>query len=415
MSIDFFCRSDRLRLATSIVIAIAAGLGWPLSAAQALTFNFGFAEGTSQDVVEGFNRAGELWSALLVDDVMVNIDVQFAVLGSSALGQFSPTRSSVTYQSFRTQLWNDVTSPDDAIAVGHLSRSPAFDLLLDPTFDLLINRTENNPSGIGSSEPYLDNDSSRNNRTIRLTTANAKALGLVTDQTQNDGQITLNSLFPWDFDDSDGIDSDKFDFVGVAAQGIGTILGFISGVDVLDFNSPLIQGNQLIFFRDDDFRFVSPVDLFRFSEESRDLGVIDWTTGRTNAEGVEVDKYFSIDGGTTKIASFSTGVRHGDGRRASSWKSDEFTGENLGLMSPVPSLGQLLEFSTNDQRLFDVIGWDLANPLLEPPSRNLSPDPVDGELPDPVLVPEPSFAPSLMAMTVGAGWLLTRKRFFQKH
>jgi hypothetical protein len=38
-------------------------------------------------------------------------------------------------------------------------------------------------------------------------------------------------------------------------------------------------------------------------------GVIDWTASTT-------DKYFSIDGGTTKLASFATGVNYGDGQQS---------------------------------------------------------------------------------------------------
>ncbi len=351
---------------------------------QALEFNFGFAEGTSEDVINGFNQAGDLWSSVLDDDITVNLDVEFGVLNSPSLGRFSPTRVNVSYRNFTNALAADSTSINDPIAIQNLPKSANFDLLVDAEFALLLNGTQNNPNGPGSTVPYLDADGDCNNRSIRLTSANAKAIGLPAEglrncapaafnpsTTRSDGSLQLNSLFPWDFDRSDGIDDNAFDFVGVAAQGIGSSLGFISGVDVLDFNAPLETEDGSFFFNDNQFPFVSPVDLFRFSDDSVALSastqassVFDWTTGR-QINGQEVDKYFSIDGGRTKIASFSTGVRTGDGQRASSWQADELSGTYVGISEPTPALGQQLEITDVDRLLFDVIGYDVVSP---PPS-----------------------------------------------
>lgn len=84
-----------------------------------------------------------------------------------------------------------------------------------------------------------------------------------------DAKITFNSDFTWDFDPSDGINSGAIDFVGVAIHEIGHALGFISGVDVLDINAGAANAN--------DFQYVSPLDLYRFSTDSYNLGAIDWT------------------------------------------------------------------------------------------------------------------------------------------
>ena len=365
--------------AITILLGAAIGCGYPLQV-KAVEFNFGFAEGTSEDVINGFNQAGALWSSVLTDDTTVNLDVQFGALNSPSLGRFSPTRVNVGYQDLVRALDADASSSSDAIATQNLPNSGDFDLLVDPELSLLINGTQNNPNGAGSLTPYLDADGDCNNRSIRLTSANAKALGLPTTGTRNcapssfnasttssDGTLQLNSLFPWDFDRSDGIAPNAFDFVGVAAQGIGTALGFISGVDVLDFNTPLVSDGEEFFFNDNQFPFVSTVDLFRFSDDSvavseqtSSTSVIDWTTGR-RVNGQEVDKFFSIDGGQTKIASFSTGVRSGDGQRASSWKADELGGETIGILEPTPALGQQLNISATDLLLFDVIGYDVAD------------------------------------------------------
>lgn len=369
--------------ASTVILGIGAGCGFPTDA-QALEFNFNFAEGTSDEVIDGFTQAGNLWSSVLEDDITVNLDVQFGSLNSPSLGRFSPVRVNVGYSNFVNALTADVTSVNDSVAVQNLPKSGNFDLLVDAEFSLLLNGTRNNPNGEGSSTPYLDADGDCNNRSIRLTRANAKALDLPisgtqncapaafnTSTTQSDGTLQLNSLFPWDFDRSDGIDENAFDFIGVAAQGIGTSLGFISGVDILDYNAPLQTDQGSFFFNDNQFPFVSPVDLFRFSNESVAISessdarsVFDWTTGR-QVDGQEVDKYFSINGGRTKIASFSTGVRTGDGQRASSWKADEFGGSSIGILEPTPSPGQQLEITGVDRLLFDVIGYDPVVPPID--------------------------------------------------
>ena len=133
----------------------------------------------------------------------------------------------------------------------------------------------------------------------------------------------------------------KYDFVGVAVHEIGHVLGFRSGVDVLD---------DLPNFLDFRYSNVAPLDLFRYSQASQRLGVIDWTASTS-------DKYFSLDGGKTKIASFSTGTRFGDGRQASHWKDDL----NLGALDPTEKPGEQPTITALDLSAFDVIGWDLSN------------------------------------------------------
>ncbi|MEB3357539.1 MAG: NF038122 family metalloprotease, partial [Synechococcales bacterium] len=343
--------------ALSVLIITTMGVATASTPAAAIEFNFGFSEGTPQDVINGFNAAASAWSSVLKDDVTINLDIRYEPYTSSSLGQFSPTRVNVAYRDLVSALTADITSVDDATAIANLPKSSDFDLMINPEFDLLLNGTQNNPNGEGSLVPFADTDGDCNNRSIRLTSANVKALGLPMGGTNNcapasfntatnlDGSILLNSTFAWDFDRTNGIEADAYDFVGIVTQGLGVTLGFVSGVDVLDFNSPLESGSRPVFFNDDQFPFVSPVDLFRFSQESVALAeseglltLIDWTTGRRDASGQDIDKYFSIDGGTTKIASFSTGIRHGDGYRASSWKADELGGSYIGIMEPSPSL-----------------------------------------------------------------------------
>ena len=147
---------------------------------------------------------------------------------------------------------------------------------------------------------------------------------------------------------ADGITAGAYDFVGIATHEIGHALGFISGVDILDINS------STTFFTADQFTYVSSVDLFRYSTASTAQGVIDWTASTA-------PKYFSLNGGATAIAGFSTGRTWGDGQQNSHWKDSL----GLGIMDPTAARGELLAISANDRTGFDAIGWNLA-PIPEP-------------------------------------------------
>jgi hypothetical protein len=304
-----------------------------LMPANALTFNFTPAAGTSQLAIDGFNTAGSLWSAVLKDNVNVNININFTNLSTGTLGQTSSTTRSFGYDRVYNALTNDRTSADDNTAVNSLSSGS--------TFNLLLNRTANNPNGAGSATPYLDSNGDANNKTINMTTANAKALGLADNGSSADASIAFSNLFTWDFDRNNGITTGAYDFVGIAAHEIGHALGFNSGVDILDGNS---SGT---FYNDNQFPYVSPLDLFRYSSDSKNANAIDWTADKRA-------KYLSFDGGVTKIADFSTGDIFGDGRQNGHWQDNL----GLGILDPTISPGELLAISENDKRAFDAIGWN---------------------------------------------------------
>lgn len=325
-----------------ILGAIAAAvLAVSSSAANAtLTFNFTYLAGTSVQAQQAFQAAGQRWSSLFSDNVVLDLTVGTAALNPGVLASAGSRRASFTYTNFYNALSADRTSGDDFTAVGSLGTGSSF--------GMLINRTSDNPNGAGSATPYLDSTGA-NNTTINLTTANAKALGLAvgTGVVGNcaatcDASITFSNSFAFDFDPTNGVTAGQYDFVGIATHEIGHALGFVSGVDVLDTNgSGAFAANQ--------FTFVNSLDLFRYSALSVASGVIDHTAD-TRA------KFFSIDGGATAGPGFSTGRTFGDGQQNSHWKDSL----GIGILDPTAGTGELLAISANDVKAFDVIGWNVT-------------------------------------------------------
>jgi len=330
----------------------AAALLVTSGAASAVTFNFTFVAGTSAQAQAAFNAAAARWSSVLTDNVTLDMTVGTAALGAGILASTGSRSVDFSYSNFYTALGNDRTSANDNTAFGSLGGGSSV--------SMLINRTSDNPNGSGSATPYIDS-AGANNSTMHITTANAKALGLATGSgtvgscvTTCDASIVFSNTFAFDFDPTNGITAGQYDFVGIATHEIGHALGFISGVDVLDINSPPVNGPFLA----NQFTFLNSLDLFRYSALSKASGVIDFTAD-TRA------KYFSIDGGTTIGPGFSTGRNFGDGQQASHWKDSL----GLGIMDPTAATGELLAISANDLTAFDVIGWNLANvtaPIPEP-------------------------------------------------
>lgn len=300
------------------------------------------------DVVGGFTDGAALWSAQFTDEIEINVTIDYAALAS--LGSASTVGARAEFLPVKNALIADAQSADDAVAVANFQPGATMDMITNDTSILAAPRIR-------------DNDTSENNYVMDMPRANLKAIGLLdaSDPAQ-DGAITFSSSAAWDFDRSNGIAFNKYDFVGAAAHEIGHVMGFLSDVDGVDYfagpdgpGAPEDLSNGWHIFR--------ALDFFRYSADSLD-------EPNQPANGAVLDlavagaPFFSIDGGVTNLGQFSTGAYNGDGRQASHWKDNQ----GLGIMDPTVSPGELMAISTLDLQAFDVIGYD---PVPEPATAML--------------------------------------------
>ena len=291
--------------------------------------------GIDPAALAGFQQATTIWEGIIQDNIVVNIDIRFGSsdfsgnpLGSNVLGSASSSTNGFSYTNVRGALVADTSSANDAIAVANLPSGSNLSFLT-------------NDSSTGAI--FTDANDTSNNRILDINTANAKALGLLTANAPGtDAQIAFNNSFNWDFDQTDGIGSGLQDFVGVTVHEIGHALGFVSGVDIVDATQGTASstGTNL-----DNFRVHSVLDLFRYSGPDQ----LNFATGG--------DPFFSIDGGNTSLATFSTGAANGDGQQASHWED----GLGLGILDPTANApGNINLLSQLDIDSLDVIGFDIV-------------------------------------------------------
>ena len=247
------------------VMLLSAGQG-----VQALTiqlFDTG-SVGANPSVAAAYRDAADRWEALISDPVNLKLNISYAHSTSNQLAWAQSSFVNANYSDVRAALQSDVSSLNDASAAGSLTGGSSI--------NLLINRTSDSPNGSGSQVPYLDANGSLNNQSLLLSRANARAIGLLpANDAFIDASLTFNSKYNWDYNPDDGVNSGEYDFVGIAMHEIAHALGFLSGVDVLDQNSPPYTAA----FAEDDFTFVTPLDLFRSSPlaASYGAGTVDWT------------------------------------------------------------------------------------------------------------------------------------------
>ncbi len=292
--------------------------------AATIVLNAGPGLQANAPALAAWNRAVAAWEAILNDNVTVVIDGDLQALGAGVLGSTGSRAFVAGYDQIRDQMVADAAA-DETIA-NQLPTSAQLNLLMPPGFTYTGQMVGNK--------------------------AVLRALGfdMSFDDPNADATMTFSTGFEpdFDYDNSDGIDPNKFDFEAIVIHEIGHALGFTSAVDGADF---YIDNNQTAAFEPevlDCYRFLPGVGATNFTAGQRVL-----VPGGIEATQVTYD-------GTQELG-MSTGAFTGDGRQASHWKANELTGTFIGIMDPTLGRGEAASITPNDIRTFGLIGWDVVN------------------------------------------------------
>jgi hypothetical protein len=326
---------------SQLLLALTVIVG-NIDPAKGADFNFTYAPGTSINQMLGYEMAGRYWSNYLADDVTINIFIeQTNRLPKNVIGGALPGVTSVNFAQHNKSLGDDITSLNDYIAYENYDKAKEF--------RAIANKKEVK-NGITEIKGIKE---------VNLTRANAKALGIIDGQDKGlDAYILVSDLsqvnrdLSWHYySPNDTVKSGTLDFFSVALHEIGHTLGFISGVDSPNWISYLTDEKKL---EGKKMTYSYALDMFRLSQNSSEFkGASDMSVG-----GKPI---FSIDGGFTTLAEFSSGTRQdlgGDGNQSSHWKSKDGT---LGIMDPLLGAGKRRQITNLDMTALDVIGWDLQN------------------------------------------------------
>jgi len=340
----------------------------PANSATINLIDLGGVKGSQAE--QGFNIAAAYWGSMFTNNVVINLGVGFAALPTGVIGSTGSSRNDVSVASWEAGVnaTKSTSAIDTNIVLPTLSNGGASFITNGTT-------TVNGVTNDDTNKLAYDDAGTVSSKTLYLNTSVTKAIGgtasYASSNTQKlDGSVTFSSTFGFDFNPTDGVSANTFDFIGVAIHEIGHALGFVSGVDFLDvYGIPTTGATKAsgvggtLGYSLNDTSIYSALDMFRYSTDPTNvlLGsnpTLDLSVGGT--------KYFSVDGGKTALFgnTFSTGSYNGDGQQASHWKDTSGCVVGNGIMDPTFCYGQMGAVTGLDLAAFDAMGWNLSTNAL---------------------------------------------------
>jgi hypothetical protein len=285
-----------LSTATSSTITGSAGPGLIITGSFTSNFNTNFGANAAA-AQAAWNAAAQVFMNNFSDPIHINITVD-AVAGTSVFGQSNwglIRYTSNSYTNLRNRVVADATTADDNTAIGAGGSVTAAD-----------------PSGGAG--------------TWWVTRAEAKALGVISDDSSNDGTTTFGAGNPFTF--SGPIVGGTYDFQGICAHEISEVMGRDG------LKGGTISGLSPSYSLLDDFSYTG-------------------TNSKLIAGGANCS--FSIDAGTTLLKTFNNYLSNGlDSRDWASGTNDSF--------NQFSSSGVVNSVTPVDLREMDVIGYNRVVP-----------------------------------------------------
>jgi hypothetical protein len=240
--------------------------------------------------------AANLMTSNFNDNIHVNINVD-AVAGTGVFGQSSTFLNSFSYATLRNRVVADATTADDATAIG----AGGSMTVADP---------------VGGTHTWW------------VSTAQAKALGLIADNLNNDGTTTFGAGNPFSFTEPPA--AGTYDFRGVAVHELTEVMGR------LGISGGTIGGNVNSYSLIDNFAYTGP---------------------GTKGLGTGPNENFSIDNGTTLLKLWNNAAQNGLDTRDWAPASQGGDGSN-DAFNQFSNAGVVNVVSNVDLRLMDVIGYN---------------------------------------------------------